>query len=237
MKTLRLLPLLLALAALPAQAQAVLSFEALRHDFGTIPEGPLATHTFVFTNTGDAPLTLDAVVPSCGCTAPEFSSDPVAPGARGHVTVAYDTEARPGPFDRTVAVTARAAQPQTVVLRIVGEVVPAFAATGHAQGALVFAADARDAGTLRAGAAAQHAFRFVNRGERPVRVLAVRTGTPGVEAVFPSRPVFAGDVASIVVTAEALPAEGPFEIALEVETDDAQQPVKTLRLSGRVATD
>lgn len=232
-----LLPLVLVLLALPARAQAVLAFEAPRHDFGTIPEGPAATHTFAFTNTGDAPLTLDAVVPSCGCTAPSFSAGPIAPGARGYVTVAYDTETRPGPFDRTITVTARAAQPQTVVLRIVGEVVPAFEANGSAQGALVFAADARDVGTLRADAAAQHVFRFVNRGARPVRVLAVRTGTPGVEAIFPARPVFSGDVASIVVTAEELPAEGPFEIALEVETDDAQQPVKTLRLSGRVAVD
>ena len=45
-----------------------------------------------------------AARPNCGCTAPKYSTTPIAPGDTGFVAVSYDPAGRPGRFDKFVAV-------------------------------------------------------------------------------------------------------------------------------------
>ena len=59
------------------------------HDFGNIKEGTQATYEFKFTNTGNAPLILESVQASCGCTTPEWSKDPIAAGQSGKVIATF----------------------------------------------------------------------------------------------------------------------------------------------------
>lgn len=251
----RLFLLLMALATLPAAAQSGhvdaapaaardgagrLAFEATEHAFGSVREGDEAVYTFRFTNTGSAPVVLAEVQASCGCTTPTYTAGAVAPGAAGEVVVAFDSRGRPGPFDRTVTVAADGATPRVTTLRITGTVVADFAAGGVVQGHLRFAAEAWDAAAVAPGEAVQHAFAFQNAGTAPVRVRAVRTlPEAGVAVTMPERPVFAGQVAAILVSVDDVSAvarpDGRFEIAVAVETTDTDQPVKSLVLRGRVA--
>ncbi len=53
---------------------------ALEHDFGTIFQGENVRHAFVFTNSGDAPLTVEKVSSSCGCTVALASAKVLAAG-------------------------------------------------------------------------------------------------------------------------------------------------------------
>lgn len=48
--------------------------------------------TFVFKNTGADPIAIDRVVVSCGCTAPAYTKDIIAPGDMGEVTLKYATK-------------------------------------------------------------------------------------------------------------------------------------------------
>jgi hypothetical protein len=75
------------------------------HDFGTIKEadGPV-THTFKIKNEGEAPLVVTKVAASCGCTTPEWTKEPIAPGKTGEIKVTYDPTGRPNPFNKTVSV-------------------------------------------------------------------------------------------------------------------------------------
>jgi len=75
------------------------------HDFKTIKEadGPV-THTFKIKNEGKAPLVITNVTASCGCTSPDWTKQPIAPGKIGEVKVTYDPAGRPNPFSRPVAV-------------------------------------------------------------------------------------------------------------------------------------
>lgn len=58
--------------------KAKIEFEKNSHDFGTISEtGGPAVYDFVFKNTGDAPLILNSVRASCGCTTPSWSRQPI----------------------------------------------------------------------------------------------------------------------------------------------------------------
>jgi hypothetical protein len=79
-------------------------FEKTTHDFGTIKEGTQATVDFVVKNTGTAPLIISSVTASCGCTTPDWTRDPIAPGASGKVTAVYNSTGRLGNFTKTVTV-------------------------------------------------------------------------------------------------------------------------------------
>lgn len=90
------------------------------HEFGSIPQGIPVTYSFTFTNTGKNPLILSAVTPSCGCTSPEWTKEPIAPGKSGVIKVTYNAQAM-GSFTKTVTITSNAAD-SPAVLYIRGEV-------------------------------------------------------------------------------------------------------------------
>ena len=100
------------------------SFPKLEHDFGTINEGEVVEHTFSFTNTGNAPLIIQDVQASCGCTAPDWSKNPIPVGGTGFVKAKFDSQGKPNINNRTVTVTANT-WPKQSVLRIKAMVTPA----------------------------------------------------------------------------------------------------------------
>jgi hypothetical protein len=73
------------------------------HDFGEIPQGKPVSIEFTFTNTGDAPLIIKDVVTSCGCTASDYTQEPIMPGKSSKIKVSYNA-ANPGAFAKTITV-------------------------------------------------------------------------------------------------------------------------------------
>lgn len=90
---------------LSTDATPKIEFEKKTHDFGTFEEGTQATVTFTFKNTGNAPLVLNSVRASCGCTTPKWTKEPIAPGEEGTVTAIYNSKGRVGNFTKTITVT------------------------------------------------------------------------------------------------------------------------------------
>jgi hypothetical protein len=89
------------------------------HDFGSIPEGPDANFVFTFKHKGKEPIIVQKAQPSCGCTVPSFSSEPVPPGGTGKIDVSYHTKGRPNAFSKSITVVSNAG---TKVLTIKGTV-------------------------------------------------------------------------------------------------------------------
>ncbi|HRO42933.1 MAG TPA: DUF1573 domain-containing protein [Flavipsychrobacter sp.] len=87
-----------------AQNPNAIKFENEVHDFGTIPEGPTVEHEFVFKNTGKEPIIIQKAQPSCGCTTPSYSKDPILPGKSGSIKAAYATQGRPNAFTKTITI-------------------------------------------------------------------------------------------------------------------------------------
>ena len=102
---------------------AKIEFAEKTFDFGVIKEkrGPV-THEFTFTNNGDGNLLILKAAAECGCTRPEYSDKPIAPGKSGKIKVTYNPLGRPGGFDKVVTVTTNG-QPRKVRLKIRGTVV------------------------------------------------------------------------------------------------------------------
>jgi hypothetical protein len=73
------------------------------HDFGEIPQGVPVSVSFEFTNTGDGALIISNVATSCGCTASDYSQEPIMPGKSSKIKVTYNA-ANKGTFSKTITV-------------------------------------------------------------------------------------------------------------------------------------
>lgn len=89
---------------------AEIKFEKTSHDFGTFPEAdPIVKCTFVFTNTGNAPLVIHQAIASCGCTVPAYTKEPVKPGEQGKIEITYNGKGKyPGRFKKSITVRTNA---------------------------------------------------------------------------------------------------------------------------------
>ncbi len=116
-------------AALPVAASPVSTSENIKgdsialieteYDFGKIPQGKPVTHEFVITNTGIKPITLDNVVASCGCTTPEWSKEPINPGASSKIIVGYNAAAD-GAFTKSITLSYNGNKTRVILIK--GEV-------------------------------------------------------------------------------------------------------------------
>ena len=83
----------------------VIRFDKKVHDFGDVlmAEGPVSC-IFTFTNIGTQPLVIHNVISSCGCTTPEWTKEPVKPGASGMIKATFSNDQGPYPFEKSLTV-------------------------------------------------------------------------------------------------------------------------------------
>lgn len=120
MKKLIFIPVFFLVAVTAGFAQGVMKFKEETHNFGKIPQGTPVSTEFVFTNTGNTPVVISEVKPACGCTTPEWTKAPVAPGKTGVIKATFNAAAA-GPFNKSITVTSNGETP-TLILFIKGEV-------------------------------------------------------------------------------------------------------------------
>ena len=115
--------IILCITAYSQQKEPTISFVNEEYDFGEIKEEDgKVTHSFEFTNTGALPLVIYDVKPTCGCTTPQWSKEPVQPGAKGFIDATFDPKRRPGKFNKGITVKSNSSN-GLVVLRIKGDVI------------------------------------------------------------------------------------------------------------------
>lgn len=101
--------------------KAEFKFDKETHDFGKIPQGKPVEATFEFTNTGDEPLVISEVKPTCGCTIADFTKTPVLKGKTGTIKLTFNA-AVANAFSKAVTVMSNSKTP-VKMLYIKGEVV------------------------------------------------------------------------------------------------------------------
>jgi len=106
-----------------AEQAPVITFDSTICHFGTLAIGEKYPHTFRFTNTGNAPLLITQVNPSCGCTtAKDWPKQPIAPGETGQISVEFNSNGNTGQIDKSISVLTNCI-PAVEVLRLQGTVV------------------------------------------------------------------------------------------------------------------
>ena len=101
---------------LPLFAQPRLSANKSMHNFGQVEWKQPVTANYTITNTGDKPLVLSNITTSCACTDVNWTKTPIAPGAKGDISVTFDAEAL-GRFDRSIVVYSNS-NPRLVYFRL-----------------------------------------------------------------------------------------------------------------------
>jgi hypothetical protein len=75
------------------------------HDFGKVPKGPELQYNFKFTNKGNAPLVIERVQTSCGCTgATVGDKKEYLKNESGEIKVNFSTQGREGHQEKTITI-------------------------------------------------------------------------------------------------------------------------------------
>jgi hypothetical protein len=90
-------------------------------DVGQIPQGTPKAIVYEFKNTGKTAVVITNVQGSCGCTATDYTKEPILPGKSAKVTATYNA-ANKGGFTKTVTVTT-SAETTPKVLTLKGTVI------------------------------------------------------------------------------------------------------------------
>ena len=86
-------------------------------DVGQIPQGTPKTIEYEFKNNTDKAVLITNVKPACGCTAADYTKEPIAPGKTGYVKATYNAAAA-GAFTKSVTVTTNAEEtPKTLTFK------------------------------------------------------------------------------------------------------------------------
>jgi len=107
-------------AAMAQKPDDLVKLNAETYNFGKIKQGVPVTTSFTVTNSSDKPIVLESVVASCGCTTPEWSKEPIAPGASAQIKVGYNAAAV-APFTKDITIRLAGVQ-ESKVIHITGEV-------------------------------------------------------------------------------------------------------------------
>jgi hypothetical protein len=116
-KNLLFIILLLAISHLMmAENKPVISFEKQEYNLGSIKftsKSKKIRFNYAFKNTGNAPLIINSVQTSCGCTISEWTKNPVPSGAKGHVYAILELKGTIGVIRKTLFVYSNASKQVT----------------------------------------------------------------------------------------------------------------------------
>lgn len=114
----------------PAQSESavsddgpVFSFTETEHDFEDITQGETVEHVFKFSNSGNSPLIVNNVLTTCGCTAPEWPKNPIAPGEEGEIKVRFNSSGKIGRQNKIITIQSNV-EGGTTRLKIIAMVLP-----------------------------------------------------------------------------------------------------------------
>lgn len=104
----------------PAGKEAIILLTSTELSFGTISYKKETTCFFEFTNPGYTLLVISNIEFSCGCTAANWTKEPVKPGKSGQIMIKYDAGS-PGIFHKTIKVHYNG-KDSPAILKIKGQV-------------------------------------------------------------------------------------------------------------------
>lgn len=164
--------LILVTFAVTAAAAPRIEVASSEFDFGTIEEGEEVTHVFRFSNTGDAPLNIERVRSSCGCTVPRLSSEVLAPGDVGELEAVFDSKRFNGQVVKTIYLYTNDPLHDVVQLSLRGEVRKVVAADPPRV----------DFGVIAPGEQKQARITLSNSSDETIQLDGVTVTNPAVEA-------------------------------------------------------
>jgi len=206
----------------PVLAAQRLVFQKPVYDFGTIVQGKTADHVFTFRNSSGTPVTIERISSSCGCTAATPSLRVIPPGKTGEIRASFNSSDFSGPVVKEVMVLTNEPQNQTYTLTIKGIV--------HEE--IVITPRQLQFGAVKAGVRKEGSLRIENKGEKTVRITALKTAMPQVTISCRKKTLKPGESATIQIS--VVPVGGTRFLSgyLTIMTDSKENAEKTVPMYG-----
>ncbi len=99
------------------QNMGQLSFADTAHDFGNIREGEVVEWDLDYHNIGEGNIVIQSAFATCGCTVPEYSREPLAPGDTASLKIKFDSAEKQGHVEKVVTIETNG-HPATYHLKI-----------------------------------------------------------------------------------------------------------------------
>ena len=109
------LVLISALSCYSQAGKADFKFESEVYKFGKVKEKEVLKFDYKFTNSGTEPLLITEIKVTCGCTVPDYPSQPIPPGKTGIIKVTFDTKSKIGYQDRTLEIFSNAKKSPKII--------------------------------------------------------------------------------------------------------------------------
>ena len=224
--------------SLPSGPSPKVVVDKAEYDFGTLDLHDSGSRDFMFTNEGDAPLTLASGATSCRCATSKISQEKVPPGDSAKVTITYKPTDTPGPYQQTAKILTNDPQTPQVTLTISGRITVAM---GFLPSELVFS-------RLTVGETSTGESRLLCYLEEPLTILGHTwsdattaqyyelTQRPLSSEELNEEPLARSGVLMKVTVKPGMP-QGSIRQRLLVETNCASSPVIALPIEGVIGSE
>ena len=192
-----------------AEPAPSLSIEQTEYHFGEIFQGESVSHVFTFSNDGDAPLVIDRVKSSCGCTAALLSSKNIPPGGQGTIRATFDSSRFRDSVHKVIMLYSNAPGKGRVQFSIKGVVKPVVESTPRQV----------EFGEVNVGSSKQLSVELVNAWDEDLEILNVRTSNTAVKVETDAEVLVPGVPARFTLTAAPLEDSPHLRGYLLVRTD------------------
>lgn len=113
------------------KTEQLVKLNADSYNFGKIKQAVPVTTYFEIKNISNKPIVVESATAGCGCTTPEVTKEPIAPGASAKLKVGYNAAAM-GHFDKPVTIRIAGASDAKQIM-ITGDVLDAAAYDEYAK--------------------------------------------------------------------------------------------------------
>lgn len=188
--------------------------------FGTISQGKKVNHVFAIRNSGDTPLTIQRVRPSCGCTAANASSPVIQPGKSGEIKITFDSTNFSGKVSKTVFLDTNDPKSPAVTLTLTGSI------TEEIQ----IAPRQLNLGQTKIGTPKEVTISVTNRGNKPLKLVSAKSPISQVVARIRKDQLKPGESGIIDVTVTPRAEDRMLSGYLFITTDNPQKSEITVPL-------
>jgi hypothetical protein len=195
-------------------------------NFGRIYQGEKVVHTFRFQNAGDAPLNIEKVRTSCGCTAALLSSEVIAPGEKGEVGTTFDSVRFRGDVIKTIYLYTDDPLKPVIQLFLRGSVKPE----------IVQDPERVELGLLQPEVEKEVRVTLTNQGEKEITFPSIQVTAPELQAELSSDVLLPGKTVQVLI--KAAPREGKSRLSgyVIVKTSSSHVPELRIPVYGSVSS-
>ena len=240
MKILTAVLICLSLALFAQRAEPILFTEKV-HDFGEIQEnGGKVEFEFTFTNNTARAIKIVTVDASCGCTTTGYTQEAIAQGNKGLIKASFDPKGRQGYFNKSITV-ATDYEATPLVLQIKGQVITVgekdpMVELPAKNGSLRLRLNNFNVGkTFINKDAIVKDFAVYNSSDKPIHLIKKTIKASYIDIIFPTvlNPNQKAYI-KIKFDAKLRNQYGFVTDAIEIETDDVLQPIKSFAVYATV---